>query len=259
MENINEKTLQYNSMPLHNPLYKVGPVSFRANIIKAGVAIEKPEVIADIVPGPLMYNDNKIFIVLLDVKELNEGFSDEDTLWNEIVIQIPVMYNGEPGLFVCENYCTDIRGVLSARETYGYPKVPCRILMDKHDKVVAAKLFKLGSNREMMNFTCTISDDTPLPEGPPPGGMNNKMPRIILLKYIPSATPGSKPDVKQLIAMKYNKPVIHKIMKAEGNIEILEGAPDYLKRSGITNTVGMSCLDMETNVAGGEVLYDYNS
>ncbi len=252
------KTDQCHSMPVHNPLYKVGPVCFRANITKAELAIENPGVIAGVVPAPLIYDDNKIFIVLLEVTELKDGFSGENTLWNEIAIQVPVIHNGEPGLYVCENYCSDISAILSGRETYGYPKMPGSISIDKSDNGVIAKLLKYGINKEILSFTYNVSSNTPSP-GPPPGGMHKKMPSIILLKYIPSAATGNKPDVHQLVAMQYNKPVIHKIMSAEGDIELLEGAPDYLKEAGITKTAGISCLDMETNVIGGEVLHNYNS
>ena len=259
MGDVNEKTVQYHSMPVHNPLYKIGPVCFRGNIVKAETAVERPEVLSHIVPAPLLYKGNTLFIVLLEVTELKEGFSEEDRVWNEIAIQIPVFHNGEPGLFVCENYCSDISGILSGRETYGYPKVPARISLDKSNNGVSAKLMKYASNKEILHFTCRTANVIPSPAGPHPGGMDKKMPKIILLKYIPSATMSDTPDVHQLVTMKYRKPVIHKIMTAEGNIEIREGAPDYLQEARITKTLGLSCLDMETNVMGGEILHNYQS
>lgn len=259
MPDIDEKTLQYHSMPIHNPFFRTQAVSFRGNIVKAELIIHKPELIAGIVPEPLIYNDNKAFIVLLEVTELKEGFSEEHTLWTEIALQIPVIHNAEPGLYVCENYCTDIRGIISARETYGYPKVPGQILIHKDNTEFNAKLLKYGSNKEIMKLSYQVLHETPSRMGPPPGGISTKMPKIILLKYIPSATLGQKPDVKQLVAMKYKKPVIHKHSIGEGEIEILDGAPSYLKDLGTPKTAHISCFDMETNLIGGDILHNYNS
>ena len=59
--------------------------------------------------------------------------------------------------------------------------------------------------------------------------------------------------------MKYGKPVIHNHSIGEGEIEILDGAPSYLKDLGIPKTAHISCLDMETHLIGGDILHNYNS
>ncbi len=258
MHDIRENMTQNRSMPVHNPFYKNVPVSFRANIIKAECIAARPDAVERIVPAPLIYRDTKIFIVFLDVTELKEGFSEDDAVWNEIAVQIPVFHNDEPGLYVCENYCSDIRSILSGRETYGYPKVPCRIDVERSGHEVTAKLLKYGSVSEILHFTSAVMGEPPSLSGPPPGGPVKGMPKIILFKFIPSPA-GNRPDVQQLVAMKYNKPVIHSIRPGRGNVEIMQGAPDYLKEAGIKETAGVTCLDMETNVIGGEVIHNYNA
>jgi len=101
--------------------------------------------------------------------------------------------------------------------------------------------------------------DTPSPAGLTPRIFAGKTPpRTIFFKYIPSAILGNRPEVQQLVTIQYGKPVIHHLMQAEGSIEILEGAPVYLKEAGITKPASISCLDMETNVIGGEILHNYN-
>jgi len=259
MGNVNEKTFQRHSMPVHNPLYRIGPVCFRANIAKAELAVEKPEVIAGIVPQPLIYDGNKIIIVLMEVTELKEGFSEEDALWNEMGIQIGVTYKGDPWIYVCEIYSGNIRNILSGRELFGYPKVPGRISIVRSAQGATAKLLTDGSNREILNFVYKLLPVTPSPAGPIPRIFGGKTaPKTILFKYIPSAILGNRPEVQQLVAIQYGKPVIHHFMQAEGNIEILEGAPAYLKEAGITKPVSISYTDMEMNVIGGEILHNYN-
>ncbi len=256
---MNERIFKYHSMPVHNPLYEIERVSFRGDIVKADLIIKKPEEIANIIPEPLIYKDNKIFIVLIMVTELKEGFSEEDTLWNEIAIQIPVIHNNESGIYICENYSNSIRGILSSREIYGYPKVPGQISIDKKGNDFEAKLFKYGSNKEILNFTYKLLNKESNPIGPSQSRIIKKMPKIILLKYIPSATLSNKPDVKQLVTMKYKKPVIHKQLFGDGIIELSESAPNYLKEAGITNIVHISYSDMEMNLIGGEILHNYIS
>jgi acetoacetate decarboxylase len=131
MIKVKEKTYPHCGMPIHNPLYTKGRIHFRAEVFKGEFIVEKLDRIANIVPEPLIYHDNKIFVVLMMVKGLIEGFPRDYSLWNEIAVQIPVIHNGEPGLYVCENYTDDIGGIISGREIYGYPKVPGDISLKK--------------------------------------------------------------------------------------------------------------------------------
>jgi len=245
-------------MPVHNPLYRVGPVCFRANIARAELTVENPRMIARMVPHPLVYEGDKIIIVLMEVMELKEGFSEEDPLWNEVGVQVEVTYDGNPWLYVCEVYSENVRNILSGREVFGYPKVPGRIAIEKSANQVRARLFKDRPCKELLNFTYTTFPPPASGDGPTPRGSGPKAaPKIILFKYIPSAIPGNRPEVQQLVTIRYGKPVIHNFKQAKGGVEILPDAPEYLKTAGIMKSVGISCLDMEMNVIGGEILHDY--
>jgi len=256
-DNIDKKEHTHPSMPVHNPLYPVGTVCFRGNFAKAELPVNNPDVIAEIVPEPLIYNDNKIYIVFIEVKELKEGFSKEDHIWNEIVVQVPVIHKGEPGLYVCDNYSDNIYGIISSREIYGYPKGPGHLAVAKRGKNVAVKLSKFNSKREILKLTYSLLDQDKIPVRPSHNGLDKKMPKIILYKYIPSATQGNRPDVKQLITTKYGKPVIHEIKMGSGEIKILEDAPEYLRKAQINSIDHITILDMETRLIGGEILHNY--
>lgn len=263
MVNVNDENFSYSSMPIHNPLYKIESVHFRGEIIKNSLTVEKPEVIANIVPEPLIYNDNKIHIIL----NINKGLGGlsgpkEDSSWNEISIQIPVTYNDEPGHYICEIYSNNISGVIMNREVFGYPRIPGLVSVEKNGKNYKAGLADYISRRDILNLNFNLPKKNPVPEGHASGKKSDgaifrKMPKVILFKYISSVVSGNRPDVKQLVEMKYKKPVIYKHIMGEGNIELLEGAPGYLKEAGIAKINESIYMDMEINIIGGEVLHDY--
>ena len=257
MLNVNDNDFIYYSMPIHNPSYTIGSVCFRGDFLRADLTVKRPQAIASIVPEPLVYNDNKIIIVLMMVRELKEGFSEEHTLWNEIAIQIPVIHNGKPGLYVCENYSNDIGSILLGREIYGYPKLPSQISVEKNGNCFDAKLLKYRINRDILNLTFSFPGSLGEPQAPPSGQASRTMPQIILFKYIPSSTTGNEADVKKLVTIKYEKPVIHKQMAGEADIEILHAAPNYLKEAGKGNISQASFTDMEIHLIGGEVIHNY--
>ena len=83
------------------------------------------------------------------------------------------------------------------------------------------------------------------------------MPKVILFKVIPSATQSEMPDVKQLVAMRYGRPVIHKQMFGKGEIEIKGKALSYLQDAVISNKGKIVFSDMEIHLIGGEVIHNY--
>ena len=174
MTKVNEKSFLHYSMPIHDPLYTKGSIRFRADVLKGEFIVEKGDKIADIVPEPLIYRDNKIIIVLMMVKGLMEGFPQEYSLWNEIAVQIPVIHDGAPGLYVCENYTNDIGGIISGREIYGYPKVPGDIKINKKGMAFNANISKYGTNECILETDFECIEEIPRPEKPPSQGTAKK-------------------------------------------------------------------------------------
>lgn len=258
---MNEKGYQLQSMPVHNGLYNIGAACFRANITKGEITVERPDVIAAIIPEPLVYEGNTLFIVMLDVKELKEGFSDEDSLWKEIAFQIPVVYRGETCLYIAEVHSDGIRGIIGTREIFGYPKVPARIYLEKNGKNIISGIEKFGSGKKVIEFSFALAERTGTAKSGSPGPpADKKMPKIIALKYIPSAALHSEPDVKQLIAMKYGKPIVYNHMTGEGLVKVFEHAPEYFRQAGFREQpVPVSCVDIDTTMIGGEVLHNYKA
>ncbi len=84
-----------------------------------------------------------------------------------------------------------------------------------------------------------------------------KMPNVVNLKQIPSAVPGHAPAVKQLVAMNYGRPVIHKFVPGKGELIWSQGAPEYLRKTGLSRVKRADSLDVELDINGGRIVYDY--
>jgi len=258
MVDVNEKDFRYYGMPIHNPLYKQGRVCHREDIVRLTLTVENPGVLADIVPVPLVYEDDKIIIDINVVKELVSGFPQDFKLWIEMGVKMLVTFRGKPKTYLCELYANNINALFLDREFFGMPRVPGRISVEKSGNNSKFTLSDYESNRDMLHISFKPFLENPPPQGPLSGGKGRKPPELIWLKYIPSVSLDYSPDVKQLVQIKYGgPPVIRGQTLGEGDIELLKDAPDYLKEAGIRKTGEAIYRDMEFDVCGGTVLHKY--
>jgi hypothetical protein len=258
MVNVNEKDFRYYGMPIHNPLYKQGRFCHREDIVRLTLTVENPAVIADIVPEPLVYEDDKIFIDINVIKELVSGFPQDFNLWIEMGVKMLVTFRGEPKTYLFELYTNNINVLFIDREFFGMPRVPGRISVERDGNNSKFTLSDYESNRDMLHISFKPFLENPPPQGPPSGGKGRKPPELIWLKYIPSVSLDYSPDVKQLVEMKYGRPpVIRGATSGEAEIEVLKDAPSYLKAAGITRTAEAIYRDMEFDICGGRVLLNY--
>ena len=258
MLNVNEKDFRYYSMPIHNPLYKHRRICHRGDVVRSTFTVENPEVIANIIPEPLVYNDNKLHIDVNVLKEMVSGFPEGFQLWIEIGIKMQVTFKGEPKTYLCELYANNINVLFIDREFFGMPRAPGRISVERNGNNSKFTLSDYESNRDMFHVSFKPFPENPPPQGPPSGGKGKQPPELIWLKYIPSVSLDYSPDVKQLVQIKYGgPPVIRGEILGEGDIELLKDAPDYLKDAGITKSGGAIYRDMQFDVCGGTVLHKY--
>lgn len=252
MINVNDKKFKYYGMPVHNPLCGFDEYHFRSEAIHISLQVKNPEVIANIVPAPLIYNNNEITFGLNSVKELGGDLVNEP-LWDELAIRIPVTYNAKPKTFICEIYTSTIFNTLDDRETFGLPKIPSSVSIDKNNFDFNVKVEDCR-DREICLFNFKANNP---PEAPVRGKKPERPPAIVVFKYIRSATLGNRPEVKQLIEMQYKEPKLHKIILGEGNVELLQGAPGYLKEAGIAKIGESLYHEVELTVVGGKIIHDY--
>jgi len=258
MVNVNEKDFRYYSMPIHNPLYKQRRLCHRGDVVRLTLTVENREVIANIVPEPLVYEGNKLLIDINVIKDMVSGFPEEFRLWVEMGIKMPVTFKGEPKTYLCELYANNINVLFIDREFFGMPRIPGRISVERNGTHFKFILSGYESNRDMLHISFKPFTENPSPQGPPSGGKNKKHPELIWLKYIPSVSLDYGPDVKKLVEIKYGKPpVVRGETAGEGDIELLKDAPGYLKEAGITKIDEAIYRDMEFDVCGGSVLHNY--
>jgi hypothetical protein len=257
MVNVNDKDFRYYSMPVHNPLYKQRRFVHREDIVRITCSVEKPEVIADIVPKPLVYNDDKILFDMNMIKELVQGFPEDFALWTEFGIKIPVTFYGEPKTYLCELYVDNSNVLFIDREFFGMPRVPGLISSNRNGTDIDAKLSDFQSHKDMLRIRFKSLRENSAHKVPPVKKVK-KHPALIWLKYIPSASLNYNPDVKKLVEINYGKPPrVRKFMKGDGNIELLENAPHYLKEAGIAKNDHSMYFDMEFDIMGGRDLHNY--
>jgi acetoacetate decarboxylase len=258
MVNVNDKDFRYYSMPIHNPLYKQRRISHRGDIVRIPYTVKNPEVLAAIIPEPLVYNDDKIIIDVNMIKDTVSGFPDKFKVWIEFGMKMLVTYKGEPKTYMVELYANNMDILFIDREFFGMPRLPGNITSDINGSDISVTLSDYQSNRDMINISFKSSGEKSKPQDPPPGGQVRKHPPLIWMKYIPSASLDYVPDVKKLIEINYGSPpAVRKQMEGVGNVELLESAPDYLKEAGIAKINESVYSDMEFDVMGGNVLHNY--
>lgn len=258
MVNVNDKDFRYYSMPVHNPLFKQRRLAHRGDIVRITCSVERPEVIAGIVPEPLVYNDDKIHFDINMIKEMVQGFPEDFALWTEFGIKMPVTFYGEPKTYLCELYADNINVLFIDREFFGMPRVPGLISSDRNDTDVDVKLSDYQSHKDILRISFKSARKNNAHKIPPGEAAVKKHPALIWLKYIPSPSLNYTPDVKKLVEIKYGKPpIVRKHMTGDGNIELLENAPHYLKEAGIVKIDDSVYFDMEFDVMGGRDLHNY--
>ena len=250
MINVNDKNFRHFSMPIHNPPYEPREVNFRGDIFSIGYKVKRPDIIAGIVPSPLVYMGDELKMALNVVKELKAGFPKGAPVWNEISIQIPVIYEGQPTDYIVEIYSSDIVAIMFDREVFGLPRVPGRVSVERDENGVRAKLTDFYNGKEMVGLNFQFLDRPP--QGPP-----SIKRRKVFLKYIPSPDLTNTADVKKLLEMKYGRPTIQKMLTGNGSIELLESAPSYLKEAGIGEVTESLYIDIELNCLGASVIHNY--
>lgn len=240
-------------MPVGHPLFRHSRVRYRLDMVHYTVQVEHPEVLAALTPQPLVCADDRLLLSLTSGTELLEGFSEGERPWDEVIMKWRVVYCGEEGHYNFVQYINNSVVAISARELFGQPKIPSRIAIERIGGGFNARLSSWYGEREILALSFA-----PLPEKPEnPARSPFKMPRMINLKQIPSAVPGNGPEVRQLVSMNYGRPVMHGVRPGTGEVVLLTDAPSYLRDAGLGAVTEAFYVDIELDVHGGDILYNY--
>ena len=153
MTNVNDKNFRYYSMPIHNPLYKQRRISHRGDIVRLAYTVEKPEVLAAIIPEPLEFNDDKMIIDVNMIKDTVSGFPDQFNTWIEFGMKLLVTYKGQPKTYMVELYANNMDILFIDREFFGMPRVPGKIDSEINGADINVTLADYQSKKEMINIS----------------------------------------------------------------------------------------------------------
>ena len=254
MANIIERDIASFGVPVHNPPYQNRELWCRFDLAKLEIKVKHPHVIADLVPRPLEYIGETIYVSANKVQEFKGSFASyaSDTEWNEIVIQIPSKYQKIYYYYCCEIFVNNFAVLSVDREMFGFPKTPAEVVIEKTGNEFNATACYYGKKKGICNLTFKpIRSGTVADLG--------IKPRIINFKHIPSPVKNKPAEVNALVALKYLKQAVHQMAVGEGTFELLEFAPEYLVAAGIEKIEKAIYMDLELHIDGARIVYDYNA
>ena len=243
-----------NLIPVHNPPSSGKAMQCRFDLVRIIVEVNNPGEIAKVVPAPLSYKTNEVIICLNKVREyqgpLAEAAAGLD--WHEIMLQIPVDYKGRYLVYNCEGFINNPYMLLVNREIFGYPKILTEIDIDKKDNDLQGRAYHYKSNKEI----CSISFKAERKGTKDDVGQKGK---ILNLKNIPSPVVGKAPEVQEMVMINYKKLQVNDLYVGRGEIELHAYAPPYLISAGIMKIKKALLLDLELEIEGGQVVFNYQN
>lgn len=254
MTNIIDTEINACGVPVHNPPYKSKNLWCRFNLVKLDLTVQKPWIIADIIPKPLEWIGNNVYISANKVQDYKGFFAAyvEDEEWNEILIQVPVQYKKTFYYYNCEIFTTHFGIVSGDREMYGFPKIPADIHIQRDTEQFKAKAYHYGGRKEICNIEFKPKREGTIAD-------LGIRPKIINMRNIPSPFNGYGASIKQLVALKYKKQKVHRMVVGDAKIELLDWFPAYIKEAGVKNITKAVYIDVELEIECGRLVYDYNA
>jgi len=101
----------------------------------------KQELIEKFIPKPLEANKEGIINLEIIVQKMDSGYK-----YNEMILSIPVEYNGKKSVFHKLLYLDKTRSITKGREIYGFPKHYADIKIEKSGKNITAIVSQDGNN-----------------------------------------------------------------------------------------------------------------
>ena len=254
MPNITDTNIKPFGVPVHNPPYRSKKLSCRFNLVKLDIDVVNTEIIHDIIPKPLEWVGTNIFISANKVVDYQGYFASyiKDSQWNEILIQIPVQYNKTFYYYNCEIFTTHFGIISCDREMYGFPKIPANIDIQMNGRNLKTIASHFGSGREI----CVLEFEWQREASVNELGIK---PKIINLRNVPHPYANETGDsIQQLIALKYKKQKIREMGIGKADLKLLDWFPHYIKEAQVKNIHKAVYIDVELEIEGGKLVYDYN-
>jgi len=229
----------------HGSMYGFPPYVFEGNRSIAITFVTSPEVLRELVPEPLVPNDETL--MSLTIQELRVA-RPGTLIYNEALLSIPVSYGESTGSYIPILYLDKALGIVSGREIWGYSKIDAEIEIVEKENQMTARVVREGTT--LMDVTLDLGP-TPLPVTTLPDS------RSFNVKAIPSASPGKTYDVNQITSSTMKDMKVEKLIPGQGKIAFGSSQMDPLGKIPVISIQNASFLVWDSVLDYDGILYNY--
>jgi acetoacetate decarboxylase len=233
------------SMPITAPMYGAPPFPYRDNKIMSILFKTTPEVLRELVPQPLVPNQDNLMFVYIGI--LNIG--DPPTFsYKEMGIGIPVLFSDTPGNYCPYMYLDKPSPIVGGREMYGFPKKEADITFIVEKNRIVAKLMRNGAM--LLKATLQLSEQVEtIPKRPNIPWFN--------LKLIPSIKKDAPPEVKQITSTTISDRKVKEEHRGDVTLEFGSSPFDPLGKIEIIKILNCSYSVTDFTLGYGEIIHNY--
>lgn len=168
-------------MPAADPMYPAPPWTYRdCNMLQISFRSD-PDVVARMVPAPLVPNPDGVMVVWLADMKVVEPFKLN---YLEHGLAVPSQLNGKPVLYCTHLYLNDDTAIAAGREIWGWPKKHAAMTYTRDGGSVVTATTRRGV--EIVRGTFQATADAPIAD---------VARHYVNYKLIPSANGTPVPDV----------------------------------------------------------------
>jgi acetoacetate decarboxylase len=240
-----EQILAAASMPACSQSYPAGPYRFVDREYLIISYQTHPELIAEIVPEPLIPNPDGIVLYEWIKMPDSAGFGN----YTESGLVIPCTLNGESVNFVAEMFLDDFAPIAAGREIWGFPKEYAEVSLRTIKETLTGTLEYAGERVA----TGTMSYKTqPLDKEFVKKAMQKTQ---VLLKLIPDVT--GKPAIAQLVAVNLEDIEIKGAWKGDARLHLIPHVQVKATDLPILRIIEAKHFITDLTLPYGRVIHDY--
>lgn len=232
------------SMPAASALFPPPPFEFRDNQILTFQFRTTPAAHRRLVPEPLAPVPDAVLALYVGRLCVVEPMP---FCYMEAALLVPVLHQGEPGLYVSHMYLDEALPIVIGREIWGYPKVPAMIDLREEDNLVMGRVDLWGESLIRARLHGNIKIDPSQVEMPT---------TWYSLKLIPSPSAGARPEVAELVAT----PLATRVRSARGGhgeLETMRVSRDMLGDIPVLGIESAVFTITDFTLGAGKVVVDY--
>ncbi len=231
------------STPTMSPLFEAPPNEYRDNWGMTIMFRTDPEVIAQMVPEPLVPNPDNLMGI-----QISEFFVSGFGSYNELIFFTPVTFNGELGNFSHYLMLDSDIPAMAGREIWGFPKKMGRVELEEKDGVLTGTVERGGI--VLIKAAMQIG---PMGGAEDVGGSATYYNH----KLIPSIREGAPPLVDKLTTTTLENVEIKKVYMGRAILEFGQSPVDRFHEIPILEVMDGVFVNSDFDLGWGEVIHNY--